>query len=172
MNQPPIFKSLSTLQWKRGVAQAVIDELQLRGITFQVEAGDLIVEDRFEDFVVRFVAEQDTRAKSPTSSNSEAGVLGQVQPLPAPPNVSSSGTPAPLSVSIQPNDSQGMAIAGLVCGIVAFLLFPLVLGALGVIFGAVSWNRGNDLGKIAFIVSICGLVVGVLLGIAAFDGTW
>lgn len=60
--------------------------------------------------------------------------------------------------------AKGFAVAGLVCGLVAFLLLPIVLGPLGIIFGAVSWSKGNKLGMAATIVSICGLVIGMILG--------
>lgn len=60
--------------------------------------------------------------------------------------------------------AKGFAIAGLVCGLVAFLLLPVVLGPLGIIFGAISWSKGNKLGMAATIVSICGLVIGMILG--------
>ncbi len=65
---------------------------------------------------------------------------------------------------------QGMAIAGLVCGIIAFLLLPPVFGVLGIVFGAISWKAGNKLGMAATIVSIVGLVVGMAVGAAVMAG--
>jgi hypothetical protein len=62
------------------------------------------------------------------------------------------------------NPKQGLAVAGLVCGIVAFFLLPPLMGALGIIFGAISWKAGNKLGMAATIVSIAGLGVGMIIG--------
>lgn len=69
--------------------------------------------------------------------------------------------PAPTA-----NNKQGFAIAGLVCGIVAFLFIPPLFGILGIVFGALSWKAGNKLGIAATIVSIVGLIVGMVLGAA------
>ena len=60
--------------------------------------------------------------------------------------------------------AQGLAVAGLVCGIIAFLLVPPLFGILGIIFGAISWSKGNTLGRTATIVSIVGLVLGMIIG--------
>jgi hypothetical protein len=68
------------------------------------------------------------------------------------------------------NNKQGFAVAGLVCGIVAFLFLPPVFGALGIIFGAMSWKAGNKLGIAATIVSIVGLLVGMAIGAAVMMG--
>ena len=40
-------------------------------------------------------------------------------------------------------NNKGLAIAGMVCGIVGLLLFPFIIGVLAIIFGAVAMN-GND----------------------------
>jgi len=69
-------------------------------------------------------------------------------------------TPVPEAAK----QKQGMAIAGLVCGLVAFLFLPPVLGTLGIVFGAISWKAGNKLGMAACIVSIVGLIVGMIFG--------
>jgi len=61
---------------------------------------------------------------------------------------------------------QGMAVAGLVCGIIAFLILPPVFGVLGIVFGSISWKAGNKLGMAATIVSIVGLIVGMIVGAA------
>lgn len=71
---------------------------------------------------------------------------------------------APTAGTAKPK--QGMAIAGLVCGIIAFLILPPVFGVLGIVFGAISWKAGNKLGMAATIVSIVGLVVGMIVGAA------
>jgi hypothetical protein len=48
-------------------------------------------------------------------------------------------------------------------------LLPVVLGPLGIIFGAVSWRAGNKLGLTALIVSVIALPVGMLIGILAYS---
>lgn len=67
-----------------------------------------------------------------------------------------------------PNTKQGFAIAGLVCGIVAFLFLPPVFGILGIVFGSMSWKAGNKLGIAATIVSIVGLILGMIIGAAVW----
>lgn len=64
---------------------------------------------------------------------------------------------------------QGLAIAGLICGIIAFLFFPPLFGVLGIVFSAVAMSAGNKLGKTALIVSVVGLVVGMLVGALVFS---
>ena len=68
-----------------------------------------------------------------------------------------------------PNTKQGFAVAGLVCGIVAFLFVPPLFGILGIVFGSMSWKVGNKLGMAATIVSIVGLVVGLIIGAAVWS---
>ena len=59
-------------------------------------------------------------------------------------------------------NSSGMATASLILGIMSFLLFPLIMGPLGIVFGACSWNSG---GKTGVIVSLVGTVVGTILSL-------
>ncbi len=68
----------------------------------------------------------------------------------------------------KPNSKQGLAIAGLVCGLIAFLFFPPLFGILGIIFGAISWKAGNKLGMAATVVSIAGLIMGMVVGAIVF----
>lgn len=81
-------------------------------------------------------------------------------------------TPSEGTVMSQPlpvpktNTKQGLAIAGLVCGIIAFLFIPPLFGTLGIVFGGISWKAGNKLGIAATIVSIVGLIIGMVVGAA------
>jgi hypothetical protein len=60
---------------------------------------------------------------------------------------------------------RGWSIAGLVCGIIAFLIVPILFGPLGIIFGFLGYRGGDRrLGTIAMIVSAVGLVVGLVIG--------
>ncbi len=65
---------------------------------------------------------------------------------------------------------QGLAIAGLICGIIAFLFFPPLFGVLGIVFSSISMSAGNKLGKTALIVSVIGLIVGMIVGAMVFSG--
>lgn len=61
--------------------------------------------------------------------------------------------------------SNGFSIAGIVCGAVAFLFFPIILGPAGLVLGAVGMSKKESLGWVALVVSGAGLVIGMLLGI-------
>ncbi|HEX2739469.1 MAG TPA: hypothetical protein VHM69_03400 [Rubrobacter sp.] len=53
------------------------------------------------------------------------------------------------------------SIAGIICGFVAVVLLPIVLGPLGVILGIVGLVKGDRaLGVVAIVVGIVGLVLG------------
>lgn len=56
---------------------------------------------------------------------------------------------------------NGLAIAGLILGIVSFLCFPAITGTLGIIFGAVAKSKGNTSGM-ATAGIVCG-AIGVAL---------
>lgn len=78
--------------------------------------------------------------------------------------------PPPGYVQYQPiaaptiDNKNGLATAGLVCGILSFLFFPIILGPLGIVFGGIAWKAGNSRGLTAAIISVIGLPVGMLLG--------
>lgn len=57
---------------------------------------------------------------------------------------------------------KGLAIASMVCGIVSFFCFGLVLGLLAVIFGAVAKSKGYTGG-----MATAGVVLGVI-GLALY----
>ena len=85
---------------------------------------------------------------------------------PRPPRIPEEGSPPDRS-------GRFWSVAGLVCGVAAFLSMFLsilllsavavLLGLLGVLFGFVGYRRGDrELGLVAMIVSGAGLAVGVL----------
>jgi hypothetical protein len=57
--------------------------------------------------------------------------------------------------------SNGLAIAGLVCGVVGLVVFAVVLGPLAIIFGGVGLSRANH-GAEHRTMSIWAIVLGVL----------
>lgn len=74
-------------------------------------------------------------------------------------------------------NGNGLAIAGLVCGIVGLALFNIVLGPLAIIFGGVGWKRANNGAKhrgmaiAAVILGVIDLIIlGVLLAVVAKNG--
>jgi hypothetical protein len=64
--------------------------------------------------------------------------------------------------------SNGLAIAGIICGAIAFLFLPIILGPIGLILGGIAKSRGQRLANAALIVSGLGLVLGLILGIIVF----
>ncbi len=69
-----------------------------------------------------------------------------------------------MQAQSQAKSSNGFSIAGIVCGAIAFLFFPIVLGPVGLILGAVGKSKGEDKAVIALVVSGLGLVIGMILG--------
>jgi hypothetical protein len=49
-------------------------------------------------------------------------------------------------------------------GVVAVLFFPIILGPIAMIVGAVGWSRGEPQGPIGVVVGLVGLIVGMVLG--------
>ena len=93
---------------------------------------------------------------------------------PTPPDEPPSEPPAmppPMPVvPARPAPTNGLAVASLVCGILAVILFftiifPIILGILAVIFGAVGISKANQGGGHKAL-AIAGLICGVV-GIAA-----
>jgi len=64
---------------------------------------------------------------------------------------------------------NGFSVAGIICGAIAFLFFPIVLGPIGIILGAVGWSKGERIGHVAVAVAACGLVFGMIIGAAAYN---
>ncbi|MBB3676201.1 DUF4190 domain-containing protein [Modestobacter versicolor] len=75
--------------------------------------------------------------------------------------------------------TNGLAIAGLVCGLVGLLFLPVILGPLAVIFGAVALNKakqGAGLRGMAISAIVLGIVdiaiFVALLALAADSGAF
>ncbi|WP_410535894.1 hypothetical protein [Streptomyces sp. KL2] len=71
-----------------------------------------------------------------------------------------------------PNPSNTLSIVGIVLGCVAFLFCPPLFGIAGIVCGVIANSKGERLAKTAIGVSAAGLVVGVILGIVAFQGMY
>jgi len=61
-------------------------------------------------------------------------------------------------------DVNGLGIASLIVGIVSFIIFPIFLGALAIVFGVISNGaEKNGLATAGIILGIISIVWGVLL---------
>jgi hypothetical protein len=58
-------------------------------------------------------------------------------------------------------DSNGLAVAGLVCGIVGIFLFNIILGPLAIIFGSIGLSRANH-GAPHRTMSIWAIALGIV----------
>ena len=56
---------------------------------------------------------------------------------------------------------NGLAIAGLVCGLVGLIFFAVILGPLAIIFGGIGWNKANHGAKYKGM-SIAAVILGVV----------
>jgi len=95
------------------------------------------------------------------------------KPRPSPAAYGSQSYPSasrqPIGYEVPRSVGNGYSTAGIILGAIAFLFFPIVLGPIGLIMGAVGKSRGEDKAVVAMVVSACGLVVGMILGIIVFD---
>jgi hypothetical protein len=62
-------------------------------------------------------------------------------------------------------------VAGFVCGILAVLVLPIILGPLGVIFGFVGNSKGDRKGLWVGIGSIFTTIAGMALGLLVLEAT-
>ena len=79
--------------------------------------------------------------------------------------------PAPTA-----QQGNGLAIAGLVCGLVGLLVFSVILGPLAIILGGVGISKANrgaphkGMAIAAVVLGIIDLVVAIILLVAIADG--
>ena len=59
---------------------------------------------------------------------------------------------------------SALSIAAIICGAVALVFCPLVLGIIGLVLSSRAKKRGEPLAGVARIVSLVGMVMGMLLG--------
>jgi Domain of unknown function (DUF4190) len=58
-------------------------------------------------------------------------------------------------------DANGLAVAGLVCGIVGVFLANIILGPLAIIFGAIAWSKANG-GAQRKGMAIASVILGIV----------
>jgi hypothetical protein len=90
-------------------------------------------------------------------------------------DTSNAGTTGTRSPGTQ--QGNGLAVAGLVCGLVGLLFFNVILGPLAIIFGGVGWSKANHGAKhrgmaiAAVVFGVLDLVVwGIFLAVAVKNG--
>ncbi|MFF9864512.1 DUF4190 domain-containing protein [Streptomyces sp. NPDC013953] len=72
--------------------------------------------------------------------------------------------------------TNGLAIAGLVCGVVGVLVFNVILGPLAIVFGALGRKQapvkgGAGMAKAAIVLGVVDLVIfAILMMVAASNG--
>ncbi|MGH2662450.1 MAG: DUF4190 domain-containing protein [Actinomycetota bacterium] len=86
--------------------------------------------------------------------------------VPQPPQPSQ--PPVPPGV---PGQTNGLAIAGMVCGILGVVLFwipylGIILGILGLVFGFLGRNRAVQLGGVGQGMAMAGIVTGAVAVVA------
>ena len=85
-------------------------------------------------------------------------------------NVVVQQTANPFSSPPKPTSpGSSFSTVGIICGAIAFLFFPIILGPVGLIFGAVAKSKGEEKAVVALVVSGLGLVVGMFLGFVVFS---
>ncbi len=82
---------------------------------------------------------------------------------------SNCGKPAyEASFTNPPSDSSssmnGLSIAGIALGAIGFFIFPVIFATVGIVCAAIAKNRREPLANIALIVSIVGLIGGMIFG--------
>lgn len=70
-----------------------------------------------------------------------------------------------------PQPGKGLAIAGMVCGIISLLCLPIVLGPLGIIFGGVAKSKGcrSGMATAGIVCGAIGLALWLLMMVAGFS---
>ena len=90
----------------------------------------------------------------------------QRMPLGAPtPGAPVPGPPAPRPAST----GNALSIGAIVCGVVALLFCPILLGPAGIVLGAIALNRQESMAKIGIGVAVGGMIGGFVIG-AVFAG--
>lgn len=59
---------------------------------------------------------------------------------------------------------NGLSIAGIVCGVIALLILPIVFGPVGLILGGIAKSKREPRANIALIVAAVGMVGGFIIG--------
>lgn len=80
-------------------------------------------------------------------------------------------TPQPGPTSRPTAQGNTLSIIGIVCGVVAVLILPIVFGPIGLVLGFVARSRGESLATVAIAVAAVGMVLGFVLGALLFSAS-
>ncbi|MBR5278541.1 MAG: DUF4190 domain-containing protein [Clostridia bacterium] len=72
------------------------------------------------------------------------------------------------------SDGKGFAIASLICGIVSIIMFAIITGPLGIVFGAIAKNKGNTspmatAGIVCGVIGVIGWLILMAMGVSLFS---
>ncbi|MEV6630055.1 hypothetical protein AB0M54_04795 [Actinoplanes sp. NPDC051470] len=87
---------------------------------------------------------------------------GYAPGYPPPPGNYPVGVPYNAYFAPQADVGNGFSIAGIVLGVIALVVCPLLFGLAGVAMAQRAHRRGESLSKVSFGVAIGGLVVGII----------
>jgi hypothetical protein len=65
-----------------------------------------------------------------------------------------------------PPSNLGSSIGAIVCGVVALLICPILLGPAGIVLGVFALRRNESLAKVGIGVAVGGMIGGFILGAA------
>ncbi len=60
--------------------------------------------------------------------------------------------------------TNALSIVAIICGVISLLLFPIVLGPIGLILAAVAKTRSEPMATPALAIAAIGMIVGMTLG--------
>jgi Protein of unknown function (DUF2510) len=72
--------------------------------------------------------------------------------------------PSPTDEPATPGN--GLSIGAIVCGVVALLICPILLGPAGIVLGVFALRRNESLAKVGIGVAVGGMIGGFILGAA------
>lgn len=71
----------------------------------------------------------------------------------------------PYTTNAAPSTTgNGFSVGAIICGILALVFCPILLGPTGIVLGFVGRSRGESRATIGIAVSIAGTVIGMVLG--------
>lgn len=70
----------------------------------------------------------------------------------------------PYGYPVARSAGSAYSIAGIICGAVALVFCPIVLGIIGLVLASQAKKRGESLAGVARTVSLVGLVAGMVIG--------
>lgn len=86
------------------------------------------------------------------------------RPTPADAQDPDTRSPAHAGPAPATNAGRGYSIAGMVLGLGALIVLPILLGPAGIALGYVGHRKGDRLGRTAMIVAGIGMVAGFVIG--------